>query len=65
MISSLFIIILFLETLSIKMLFFKQNGVIFVLSGYVNPQRGKIRDRATSMGARYSPAWDIGCTHLM
>ena len=41
------------------------KGVQFVLSGYQNPERAKIRDRAVEMGATYKPDWGKGCTHLM
>ena len=39
--------------------------VVFCLSGYQNPERGKIRDRALEMGADYKPDWGRGCTHLV
>ena len=39
--------------------------VVFVLSGYQNPYRGELRDRALAMGAKYKPDWGKGCTHLM
>ena len=39
--------------------------VVFVLSGFQNPERGKIRDRAMEMGASYKADWGRGCTHLM
>ena len=41
------------------------NKVVFCLSGYQNPERGKIRDKALEMGANYKPDWGRGCTHLM
>jgi DNA-repair protein XRCC1 len=41
------------------------KDVVFVLSGYQNPERGKIRDKAMEMGATYKPDWGKGCTHLM
>lgn len=41
------------------------KGVVFVLSGYENPQRGKIRDLGISMGAQYSASWNNSCTHLI
>ena len=39
--------------------------VVFVMSGYQNPERGQIRDKALEMGATYKPDWTSGCTHLM
>ena len=39
--------------------------VIFCLSGYQNPERGKIRDKALEIGASYKPDWGKDCTHLM
>lgn len=41
------------------------SHVVFVLSGYENPQRSELREKATEMGARYSAKWDSNCTHLM
>jgi DNA-repair protein XRCC1 len=41
------------------------SGVVFALSGFVNPKRGDIRDEALKMGAKYRPDWDQNCTHLM
>ncbi len=41
------------------------NGVVFVLSGFVNPERSEIRDLGLKLGARYRPEWDDDCTHLM
>ncbi|KAG5674603.1 hypothetical protein PVAND_004557 [Polypedilum vanderplanki] len=41
------------------------EGVIFVLSGYQNPERGVIRQKAIDMGAVYKPDWDSSCTHLV
>ena len=46
------------------MLFF-QEGVTFALSGYQNPERGNIRDLGLSLGAKYEPAWNHKCSHLM
>ena len=37
--------------------------VVFVMSGYENPERGKIRDKALEMGADYKPNWGRSCTH--
>jgi len=39
--------------------------VVFVMSGFQNPLRGKLRDKALEMGAQYKPDWGRGCTHLM
>jgi len=41
------------------------EGVRFVLSGYQNPARGSIRDKALAMGATYRGDWDSTCTHLV
>lgn len=42
------------------------KGVIFVLSGFQNPERSTIRDMGLKLGAKYRPAWDENCcTHLM
>lgn len=41
------------------------KGVRFVLSGYQNPYRGELRDKAVRMGAKYEANWGPGCTHLM
>ncbi|CAB4018310.1 Hypothetical predicted protein [Paramuricea clavata] len=41
------------------------KDVIFVLSGFKNPERGNLRDKAVSMGARYRGDWDKTCTHLI
>ncbi|XP_013394562.1 DNA repair protein XRCC1 [Lingula anatina] len=41
------------------------KGVVFVMSGYQNPQRGELRDKAIEMGAQYRPDWGRGCTHLI
>ncbi|XP_035677969.1 DNA repair protein XRCC1-like [Branchiostoma floridae] len=41
------------------------EDVVFVLSGYVNPQRASLRDKAMEMGAAYKPDWDPTCTHLV
>lgn len=39
--------------------------VVFVMSGYQNPQRGRLRDHLVAMGAKYRSDWGPGCTHLM
>lgn len=41
------------------------DGVTFVMSGYQNPERGNLRQKAIDMGARYKGDWDDSCTHLM
>lgn len=41
------------------------SGVTFVLSGYQNPYRGELRDKALRMGAKYEANWGPGCTHLI
>ncbi|KAG1680460.1 DNA repair protein XRCC1 [Nymphon striatum] len=39
--------------------------VVFVLSGFQNPQRGEIRDKALAMGASYNSDWNSSSTHLL
>ncbi|XP_074633138.1 DNA repair protein XRCC1-like [Acropora palmata] len=41
------------------------KGVVFVLSGFVNPERGNLRDKALQMGAQYKQDWNRECTHLV
>lgn len=41
------------------------KDVVFVLSGFVNPERGNLRDKALQMGAQYKQDWNKGCTHLI
>ncbi|CAH1797161.1 unnamed protein product [Owenia fusiformis] len=41
------------------------KGVTFVMSGFKNPYRGELRDKALEMGAKYKPDWDKKCTHLI
>lgn len=41
------------------------EGVVFAFSGYVNPERGILRQKALDMGAKYRPDWDTSCSHLM
>jgi DNA-repair protein XRCC1 len=41
------------------------KNVIFVLSGFQNPLRSELRNKATSMGAIYNEDWDEKSTHLM
>merc|ERR1711860_204761 len=41
------------------------SNVAFVLSGFQNPLRGEIRQKALEMGAKYRADWDSSCTHLV
>ena len=41
------------------------DGVIFSLSGYVNPERATLRDQGMSLGASYRPEFSPQCTHLV
>ncbi|CAL0324138.1 unnamed protein product [Lupinus luteus] len=41
------------------------DGVVFVLSGFVNPERGMLRSQALEMGADYQPDWNSDCTLLV
>ncbi len=41
------------------------EDVVFVLSGFENPLRSELRDKAREMGASYSWNWTDECTHLM
>ncbi|GAB1601859.1 DNA repair protein XRCC1-like isoform X1 [Argonauta hians] len=41
------------------------DTVVFVLSGFQNPCRADIRDKAREMGATYRPDWSSDCTHLV
>ncbi|GMI73136.1 homolog of X-ray repair cross complementing 1 [Hibiscus trionum] len=41
------------------------EGVVFVLSGFVNPERGTLRSQALAMGAEYQPDWNSNCTLLV
>ncbi|KAK2844919.1 hypothetical protein Q5P01_011578 [Channa striata] len=41
------------------------EGVVFVLSGFQNPFRGELREKALDMGAKYRPDWTPDCTHLI
>ncbi|KAA0184964.1 X-ray repair complementing defective repair in Chinese hamster cells 1, partial [Fasciolopsis buskii] len=40
-------------------------GVIFTLSGYQNPLRSDLRQKAVQLGAQYRQDWGPDCTHLM
>ncbi|XP_069496969.1 DNA repair protein XRCC1 [Ambystoma mexicanum] len=41
------------------------QGTVFVLSGFQNPFRSDLRDKALEMGAKYRPDWTVDCTHLI
>ncbi|XP_072106820.1 DNA repair protein XRCC1 isoform X3 [Mobula birostris] len=41
------------------------GGTVLVLSGFQNPFRSELRDKALEMGARYRSDWDPECTHLI
>ncbi|XP_015869343.3 DNA-repair protein XRCC1 [Ziziphus jujuba] len=41
------------------------EGVVFVLSGFVNPERSILRSQALEMGAEFQPDWNSGCTLLI
>ncbi|XP_031488768.1 DNA-repair protein XRCC1 isoform X2 [Nymphaea colorata] len=41
------------------------KGAVFVLSGFVNPERSMLRSQALEMGAEYRPDWDSTCTLLV
>lgn len=41
------------------------EGVKFTISGFENPARKHIRDKALEMGASYAPFWNDSCTHLV
>lgn len=46
--------------------FFKLlEGVVFVLSGFVNPERSILRSQALEMGAEYQQDWNSNCTLLV
>ncbi|KAK7887003.1 hypothetical protein WMY93_026624 [Mugilogobius chulae] len=42
-----------------------RSGVVFVLSGFQNPFRGELREKALEMGAKYRPDWTQDSTHLI
>ncbi|KAF5196699.1 Dna-repair protein xrcc1 [Thalictrum thalictroides] len=50
------------DTLSFSKLL---EGVVFVLSGFVNPERSILRSQAQEMGAEYKPDWNSNCTLLV
>lgn len=41
------------------------DGVVFVLSGFVNPERGLLRSQALEMGAQFQQDWNSNCTLLV
>lgn len=41
------------------------EGVVFVLSGFINPERGTLRSQALEMGAEFQPDWNSNCTLLV
>uniref|UniRef100_A0A8C5FR91 X-ray repair complementing defective repair in Chinese hamster cells 1 n=1 Tax=Gadus morhua TaxID=8049 RepID=A0A8C5FR91_GADMO len=41
------------------------EGVVFVLSGFQNPFRAELRDKALALGAKYRPDWASDTTHLI
>ncbi|XP_069057429.1 DNA repair protein XRCC1 isoform X2 [Pleurodeles waltl] len=41
------------------------QGTVFVLSGFQNPFRSELRDKALEMGAKYRPDWTVDSTHLI
>ncbi|XP_048476542.1 DNA repair protein XRCC1 [Rhincodon typus] len=41
------------------------EGTIFVLSGFQNPFRSELRDKALEMGAKYRSDWSPDSTHLI
>ncbi|KAM7340128.1 hypothetical protein ACRRTK_000743 [Alexandromys fortis] len=41
------------------------QGVVVVLSGFQNPFRSELRDKALELGAKYRPDWTPDSTHLI
>ncbi|KAM7350629.1 DNA repair protein XRCC1 isoform 1-T1 [Cochliomyia hominivorax] len=41
------------------------KGVVLVISGIQNPDRGDLRNKAIALGAKYKADWDNTCTHLI
>lgn len=41
------------------------DGVVFAISGLVNPERADIREKALQMGGQYRPDWCSDCTLLV
>ncbi|KAF9615563.1 hypothetical protein IFM89_024595 [Coptis chinensis] len=50
------------DTLSFSKLL---DGVVFVLSGFVNPERSTLRSQAQEMGGEYQTDWNSNCTLLI
>lgn len=48
-----------------KLVDFEQEGVVFALSGLVNPERSTLRSQALEMGAEYRADWTPDCTLLV
>ncbi|KAL8043122.1 hypothetical protein ABFX02_09G097200 [Erythranthe guttata] len=41
------------------------EGIVFALSGFMNPERGVLRSQMLEMGAEYQPDWNSNCTLLV
>ena len=41
------------------------SGCVIVFSGFVNPLRSELRDKALALGAKVNADWDPTCTHLV
>ncbi|KAG5445972.1 DNA repair protein xrcc1 [Clonorchis sinensis] len=41
------------------------HGVVFCLSGYQNPLRSELREKALDLGASFRQDWGPNCTHLI
>jgi DNA-repair protein XRCC1 len=41
------------------------DGLSFALSGFVNPERGSLRQMGVDLGAKYDPEWTPATTHLI
>ena len=41
------------------------DGLSFALSGFVNPERGCLRQAGVDLGAKYDPEWTPATTHLI
>lgn len=54
-----------MSTHGLLMSWFCQEGVVFALSGFVNPERASLRSKALEMGAEYQPDWTSDCTILV
>jgi DNA-repair protein XRCC1 len=44
---------------------FGQDGAVFVLSGFMNPERSTLCSQALDMVAEYRPDWTSDCTLLV